>query len=79
MKKLAILATHPIQYQVPWFQALSNRPELSVKVYFSMLPDQRQQGTGFGVPFEWDIPMFEGYAWKVLENKANTPGLGHFC
>ena len=78
MKKLAILATHPIQYQVPWFQALSTRPELSVKVYFSMLPDQRQQGLGFGVPFEWDIPMFEGYAWQVLENRANTPGLGHF-
>lgn len=78
MKKLAILATHPIQYQIPWFRALSDRPELSVKVYFSMLPDQQQQGTGFGVPFEWDIPMFEGYVWQALENKARAPSLGRF-
>lgn len=78
MKKLAILATHPIQYQIPWFRALSDRPEFSVKVYFSMLPDQQQQGTGFGVPFEWDIPMFEGYVWEVLENKARVPSLGQF-
>ena len=78
MKKLVILATHPIQYQVPWLQLLSTRPEFSVKVYFSMLPNQQQQGTGFGVPFEWDIPMLEGYVWEVLENKARSPGLGRF-
>ncbi len=78
MKKLAILATHPIQYQVPWFQALSAEPDVSVKVFYSMLPDRQQQGTGFGVSFEWDIPMFEGYAFEVLENKARLPGLGRF-
>lgn len=78
MRKLAILATHPIQYQVPWFRALSDRPELSVKVYFSMLPDPQQQGAGFGVPFEWDIPMFDGYTWQVLENKARTLSLTRF-
>ena len=78
MKKLAILATHPIQYQIPWFRALSDRPAFSVKVYFSMLPDQQQQGTGFGVPFEWDIPLFKGYMWQALENKARVPGLGRF-
>ncbi len=78
MKTLAILATHPIQYQVPWFQALSIVPDLNVKVLYSMLPDRQQQGTGFGVSFEWDIPMFEGYAFEVLENKARLPGLGRF-
>jgi glycosyltransferase involved in cell wall biosynthesis len=76
--KLAIVATHPIQYQLPWFRALAARPEISLQVYYAMLPDQQQQGVGFGVNFSWDIPLFEGYDWKVLENKARAPGLGHF-
>ena len=78
MKKLAILATHPIQYQVPWFQALSRRPDVNVKVFYSMLPDRQQQGAGFGVSFDWDIPMFEGYAFEALENQARSPGLARF-
>ena len=43
-----------------------------------MLPDVQQQGAGFGVPFAWDIPMFEGYAWEAFENRSRSPGLGHF-
>lgn len=76
--KVAILTTHPIQYQVPWFQALAAQPGLSVQVYYSLLPDQQQQGVGFGVSFNWDIPIFEGYSWAALENMARKPGLGTF-
>lgn len=78
MKNLVILATHPIQYQVPWFQMLSKRSDVNIRVLYSMLPDRHQQGADFGVPFEWDIPMFEGYVWEALENKSLSPGLGHF-
>lgn len=76
--RLGIVATHPIQYQVPWFQALAARPELELKVYFGMLPDSRQQGIGFGVPFQWDIPMREGYVSEVLGNRRRDPRLGTF-
>ena len=72
------MTTHPIQYQVPWFQALASHDELSVRVYYSMLPDQQQQGIGFGVSFTWDIPMFEGYQWLALTNVSRKPGLGRF-
>lgn len=78
MRKLAILATHPIQYQVPWFRGLANRSDLALKVYYSMLPDGKQQGVGFGVAFQWDIPMFDGYAWEVLENTSRSPELERF-
>ena len=78
MKNLVILATHPIQYQVPWFQMLSKRSDVNIRVLYSMLPDRHQQGAGFGVPLEWDIPMFEGYVWEALENKSRSPGLSHF-
>lgn len=76
--RLAIVATHPIQYQVPWFQGLAARSDLELKVYFALLPDPAQQGVGFGVPFSWDIPMLEGYAWEVLKNRRARPELGRF-
>lgn len=77
--KLAIFATHPIQYQVPWFRALAARPGVELKVYYALLPDARQQGVGFGVPFAWDIPMLEGYDYEVLPNRGRTPGLRGFA
>lgn len=76
--RLAIVATHPIQYQVPWFQRLAVHPDVDLKVYFSVQPDAVQQGIGFGVAFEWDIPMLEGYAWSVLDNARRRPRLGTF-
>ena len=76
--RVAMFSTHPIQYQVPWFQALSGRPEIHVKVYFGMVPDASQQGVGFGVPFDWDIPLLEGYESEVLHNRARKPSLGRF-
>lgn len=74
--KVAIIATHPIQYQVPWFQKLAEEVELTV--YYALLPDAEQQGVGFGVPFKWDIPMLEGYEWRVVPNKRTSPSLRGF-
>ena len=74
--KVAIIATHPIQYQVPWFQRLAEQVELTV--YYALLPDAEQQGVGFGVPFKWDIPMLEGYEWRVVPNKRASPSLRGF-
>jgi len=76
--RVALFATHPIQYQVPWFQALAARPELQLKVFFGQVPDAKQQGVGFGVGFHWDIPMLEGYESETLENVARRPSLGVF-
>lgn len=76
--RVAVFATHPIQYQVPWFQALAARPELALRVFFALIPDARQQGVGFGVGFHWDIPMLEGYESEVLENVARPPSLEAF-
>src|SRR4029079_1976809 len=35
-------------------------------------------GVGFGVGFQWDIPMFDGYEWEALPNLAKRPALGSF-
>lgn len=76
--KVALIATHPIQYQVPWFQALARHSGIKLKVYYALLPDREQQGTGFDVPFAWDIPMLDGYDWEALPNAAPRPGLKGF-
>ena len=47
-------------------------------VLFAMLPDAASQGAGFGVAFEWDIPLLEGYNYRVLNNVASSPGVTHF-
>ena len=75
---MALFATHPIQYQVPWFQALAAHPGLALKVFFGQVPNAIQQGVGFGVGFQWDIPMLEGYESEVLENVARPASLGAF-
>ena len=47
-------------------------------VLFAMLPDAASQGAGFGVAFEWDIPLLEGYKYRVLNNVASSQGVTHF-
>lgn len=78
MTKLGILTTHPIQYQVPWFRALAKRPDLDLTVFFCMMPNKHQQGDRFGVSFQWDIPLLEGYRYEVLKNVASKPSLSAF-
>lgn len=76
--KLAIAATHPVQYQVPWYRALSERDGVDLTVYFALLPSPEQQGTGFGRDFAWDVPLLDGYRWEALENTAPKPSLRGF-
>ncbi len=76
--RVALAATHPIQYQVPWFRTLARHPRIELRVFYALLPDTRQQGVGFDMPFTWDIPMFDGYDWEALENSAAQPNLGGF-
>lgn len=64
--RLAIFTTHPIQYQAPWFRALSVVPTLDVEVVFSYRPEADEQGKGFGKGFRWDIPLLEGYRHRTL-------------
>lgn len=73
MIRLALFATHPIQYHIPWFQALDDHPEVDVTVYYDRIPDEKEQGEGFGEAFEWDVPLLEGYQWKV---RRSPGGMG---
>ena len=69
VKRLAIVSTHPIQYHAHWFRALAARPELDLSVFYcyhGSAADQAQ--AGFGVEFDWDVPLLEGYCYTFLNN-----------
>lgn len=77
--RLAILSTHPIQYHSAWFRALAARPGLDLHVYYChKATPQEQAGAGFGVAFDWDVPLLEGYPHTFLKNVAYSAGHGRF-
>jgi glycosyltransferase involved in cell wall biosynthesis len=77
--RLAIVATHPIQYQAPWFRALAAHARLDLQVlYGHKATAQDQAGAGFGVDFEWDLPLLEGYSHSFLRNVAKRPSVATF-
>src|ERR1700730_10023681 len=77
--RLAILSTHPIQYHVAWFRALAARADLEIHVYYCHhATPQEHSRAGFGVEFDWDVPLLEGYPHTFLKNVAGSPGHGGF-
>ena len=76
-KRLASVTTHPIQYYAPWFRYLTQFYELDV-LYLYCQDAQGQSKAGFGVQFEWDIPLLEGYSYRWLNNVSPHPGLKSF-
>lgn len=75
--RLAILASHPIQYQAPLFRELGRRVDLTV--FFAHNANAiDQSNAGFGVHFIWDVDLLSGYSNKFLQNVSRRPGLDHF-
>ena len=78
--KLAIVTTHPVQYNAPWFQLLARQKDISVKVFYTW--GQAGQGKtfdpGFGKVIQWDVPLLNGYEFVFIRNTASDPGTHHF-
>ncbi|WP_443938103.1 glycosyltransferase family 4 protein [Pedobacter sp. MW01-1-1] len=77
-KKIAILASHPIQYYAPVFRLLAQEPSIYLKVFYSLGEQTQILDSGFGKKIEWDIPLLEGYAYQFLENTSPEKGSHHF-
>jgi len=76
--KLAVFSPYPIQYYIPWFKGLAQQEGIDLKVYYGFIPSEKQQGYGFNASFKWDVPMFEGYKWKIVPNARKKPGFNSF-
>lgn len=46
-------------------------------VYYCFQPSAEMQGKDFGLTFEWDVPLLEGYPNSFLHNVAAKPGWGY--
>jgi glycosyltransferase involved in cell wall biosynthesis len=77
-RRLGILATHPIQYFAPLYRRLAAEPSIDVRVFFAHRPTPAEQGVGFGVAFEWDVNLTDGYDHVFLRNRSRQPDLQRF-
>lgn len=79
MTRLAIIATHPIQYQAPWFTRLAAEPGLTSRVFYLWDPGARAQlDREFGRVVTWDVPLLEGYDFEFVPNLSRSPGTDRF-
>src|SRR5579863_1484472 len=80
MKKLAIVTSHPIQYNAPWFKLLSQSGKIYVKVFYTwgQSAEGMKYDPGFGKEIEWDIPLLDGYEYTFVKNTSRDPGTHHY-
>lgn len=76
--RLAILSTHPIQYNAPAFAGLAGHPDLEVKVFYEWEGTSIKPDREFGRTVAWDVPLLDGYDSSFLPNRAKDPGTHHF-
>ena len=79
-KRLAIIATHPVQYNSPLYRALTASTRIEPRVFYtwSQTASGQQYDPGFGIDVKWDIPLLEGYEHEFVANIARRPGSDHF-
>ena len=61
--RLAVLALHPITYQVPLWSLLGNHPQVDLTVLYC--ENYRKQN---------ETPLLDGYDYKFLSNLSKNPG-----
>lgn len=80
MKKLAIVTSHPIQYNAPWFRLLAKENKIQIQVFYTW--SQTETGItydpGFKKNIAWDIPLLDGYNYCFVKNISSNPGSSHF-
>lgn len=79
MKRLAIITTHPIQYNAPLFRLLSQRKRIDVKVFYTWGQSKGEVfDARFGIQRRWDIPLLDGYEHEFVKNTSNHPDSNRF-
>ncbi len=78
-KKLAIITTHPIQYNAPLFRLISERNKIEVKVFYTWGQSKGEVfDARFGIKRSWDIPLLDGYDKVFVNNTSKHPDSNRF-
>ena len=72
MKRLAILSTHPIQYNAPLFRMLAQEESIDLKVFYSKKTEQVRFDKDFGQEVTWDVPLTDGCLHESFDAKEKT-------
>lgn len=80
MKRIAIISTHPIQYNAPLFEQISKLQGIELMVYYTWGESSVgcKYDPDFGKVIEWDIPLLEGYNYSFVMNTSLDPGSHQF-
>lgn len=80
MKKIAIISSHPIQYNAPLFALMAKDSEIELMVFYTWgeSSSSAKFDPDFGKFIEWDIPLLDGYNYIFLNNTSKNPGSHHF-
>lgn len=71
--RLAYCLSHPIQYQEPLLRRIAREPGLDLTVYYSSDFSVREyHDRGFGREVRWEIPLLQGYKYKILPRLPGT-------
>ena len=77
MSRIAVVASHPVQYQAPFFRRLAQRADLTV--FFCQRHEPAlERAAGYGEAFSWDVPLTDGYRHEWLTNIAAHPAVDRF-
>lgn len=76
---LAILTTHPIQYQVPIWRELARRGRIPFEVWYLSDHGVRESlDKEFQRTFRWDIDFLGGYPHRFLGHTGKAPDISRF-
>jgi glycosyltransferase involved in cell wall biosynthesis len=75
LKRLAIIASHVIQYQDPFFRALAADPEIDLTVFYcSRAGAEVYRDTDMKTSLRWDIELLQDYRHVFLRNFGRGDG-----
>lgn len=77
--RLAIITTHPVQYNAPLFRRLAEGGGVEPHVFYGWEGGAGQAAVdhGFGRAVEWDVPLLDGYPHSFVPNESEDPGVHH--
>ena len=75
--KVAIVASHPIQYFAPWYAEMNRLAEINLKVFYCCDWGVNEYlDPKLGVSVKWDVPLLEGYEHEFLPIARRPQKLG---
>jgi glycosyltransferase involved in cell wall biosynthesis len=76
--RLAIVASHVIQYQDPFFRLLAQDPDVDLTVlYCSRAGAETYRDEDMKTTLAWDIELLQGYRYRFLRNLASDSNAGY--